>query len=289
MAEPTSPEQPKPTLRERYSPVRHIVKPLMQRLKGNPDRQAIQKGAFLGAEIAHKETEDAERRTRIDAKTGLPNSLAFREFAEREHDKVRRNPGINKLLLAISDIDSFGRYNSTYDELEGDKALQVVAESIQRTIRTTDLEGRWGGEEFAIAMPYQVDSAGSLLPLNANHPLERARVNVGKDTQETLPEQLTVSIGATEFDPDETFEECFKRASAAELAAKLFGKNRTFVARKTDIPGELIFEDVANNKLYKGTMGEKSLAKIVDISANRNFRVVSQDNGKPALEEDLAA
>lgn len=288
MAEPTPPQE---SLPQRYAKVRHIVKPINQAAKGTPDRQAMQRGAFLGAEMAHKETEEAEQRARIDAKTGLPNSVAFKEFAEREHDKVKRNPAVNRLLLAISDIDAFGRFNSTYDELEGDKALKVVADSMQHTVRTTDLVGRWGGEEFGIAMPYQMDSAGSLLPLNANHPLERARVNVGKDTQEALPEQLTVSIGAAEFDPNETFEECFKRASAAELAAKLFGKNRTFVAIIDDheFPGELIFKDIANLRKYKGIMGEKSLAKIVDISANKNYRVVSQDNGKPALEEELAA
>jgi diguanylate cyclase (GGDEF)-like protein len=189
----------------------------------------------VAAHIWHKrgvkKRQELEERVRIDQKTGLPNAKAFEELAERECERIKRNPGSNRLIIAISDIDNFGSYNSTYGELQGDTALRTTAEAMTASARATDIVGRWGGEEYAICMPYQVDSAGPVLPKDV-HPLERMRRTVTQKSQNELPEQLTVSIGGTEYDPHESFSECFQRASLAELTAKLLGKNRTLIAKK---------------------------------------------------------
>lgn len=239
-------------------------------------------------ERGKKKRQELEEQVRIDQKTGLPNAKAFEELAVRECERVKRNPGRNRLIIAISDIDNFGIYNSTYGELQGDNALRTTAEAMTESARATDVVGRWGGEENAICMPYQIDSAGPVLPKNM-HPLERIRRSVAQKSQSELPEQLTVSIGGTEYDPNESFSECFERASSAEQAAKLLGKDRTLFTKKADSPDELTFNDITNNKSYQGFLVNAVLTGIIDLATNERYSVVRQKDKKPELILDAAS
>jgi len=51
------------------------------------------------------------------------------------------------------DVDFFKQYNDTYGHLFGDTVLQSLVSAIRSHIKSTDFVGRWGGEEFAIALP----------------------------------------------------------------------------------------------------------------------------------------
>ncbi len=57
------------------------------------------------------------------------------------------------LSLIMLDIDHFKLYNDNYGHLIGDQVLFLLTEIIQKHIKSTDLVGRWGGEEFVIALP----------------------------------------------------------------------------------------------------------------------------------------
>jgi diguanylate cyclase (GGDEF) domain len=58
------------------------------------------------------------------------------------------------LCLAMLDLDNFKQINDTFGHLAGDTVLKKLAELLKQNIRGTDSVVRWGGEEFAIIMPY---------------------------------------------------------------------------------------------------------------------------------------
>lgn len=85
-----------------------------------------------------------------DALTGLRNRRSISEYLESSLNDARsRNKKISVVLL---DIDFFKNINDQFGHLVGDKALQVVALTLQSTLRKMDSVGRYGGEEFLIVL-----------------------------------------------------------------------------------------------------------------------------------------
>ena len=89
---------------------------------------------------------------RRDALTGLGNRRAFDEALDHVVTGARRSD--RPLTLVIADIDHFKSVNDTYGHLEGDRCLCEVAAVIARTVRPSDACFRWGGDEFAVIMPW---------------------------------------------------------------------------------------------------------------------------------------
>lgn len=87
----------------------------------------------------------------VDAITGLHNRQHFQERLDHEISAVRRYGRIVSLLLF--DIDHFKRCNDTYGHPFGDRVLQLVAETLVRSTRTTDVCCRYGGDEFVAILP----------------------------------------------------------------------------------------------------------------------------------------
>ena len=98
----------------------------------------------------------ARERLRVEAThdslTGLLNRMAILENLDRELARAarqRRSP----VALVMADIDHFKIINDTYGHLVGDAVLREVAERIQKAVRSYDVVGRYGGEEFLIVSP----------------------------------------------------------------------------------------------------------------------------------------
>lgn len=87
----------------------------------------------------------------VDAITGLHNRQHFQERLEQEISAVRRYGRTVSLLLF--DIDHFKHCNDTYGHPFGDRVLQLVAETLVHSTRTTDICCRYGGDEFAAILP----------------------------------------------------------------------------------------------------------------------------------------
>jgi len=96
----------------------------------------------------HAEVEEQSRR---DSLTGVYNHSYFVQRLNQEVDKAAENG--ESLALIMLDIDFFKNYNDTYGHVTGDQVLRTMVHAIQAHVRSTDLVGRWGGEEFAIALP----------------------------------------------------------------------------------------------------------------------------------------
>jgi diguanylate cyclase (GGDEF)-like protein/PAS domain S-box-containing protein len=95
--------------------------------------------------------DEADRRSRVDALTGVFNRGHFTEALAGELDRAARAGASVGLLIA--DIDHFKRVNDTYGHLVGDRVLAEIAQRLATTVRRYDTLARFGGEEFVVLVP----------------------------------------------------------------------------------------------------------------------------------------
>jgi diguanylate cyclase (GGDEF)-like protein/PAS domain S-box-containing protein len=144
-----------------------------------------------------------------DQLTGLPNRRAWDSRLPDVMAAALRQG--RPLTVAVADLDRFKEYNDRFGHLEGDRLLRAAAEGFGRALRQGDLVCRWGGEEFAIALP----DCG---PGDAVRVLERVR--------QAVPDGQTCSIGYASWDGLESPAELLARADAALYEAKHAGRDR---------------------------------------------------------------
>ena len=104
----------------------------------------------LQNELIHAR-EELRAQAMRDGLTGLWNRTAFIDLFKRELERADRAEGQTGLLLL--DLDNFKLVNDTYGHLAGDLVLKEVALRLRRNVRSYDFVGRYGGEEFLIALP----------------------------------------------------------------------------------------------------------------------------------------
>ena len=175
-------------------------------------------------EVEHKLKEQAEVLAHTDYLTGLYNRRHFVELAERELDRAARYQ--RALTMMMVDIDNFKVVNDTRGHSAGDLVLQEVARLIRATVRSVDIVGRIGGEEFA-AVLVEMDEAQAL------EAAERVRCAVEDASiamHEGVPVQVTISIGLSHLNGrDANFDTLLSEADKAMYAAKGSGRNRVMV------------------------------------------------------------
>ncbi|GAB3911046.1 GGDEF domain-containing protein [Kibdelosporangium lantanae] len=154
---------------------------------------------------------------RADPKTGLLNSATWFKDAAAQLDRSKRSTA-----LLMLDLDHFKTINDRHGHLVGDKHLRGVADVLRSEVRSTDLVGRFGGEEFVILLPQTAQQDAMAIA-------ERIRRRVATVTVEGV-DAVTVSVGvAAHPDHGETLEEVVSAADNALLAAKTAGRNRTLL------------------------------------------------------------
>jgi len=162
--------------------------------------------------------------SRTDRLTGINNRGFWEESLEQEFLRCHRSNRPASLIMF--DIDHFKTFNDRYGHSAGDEILRAVSDQIKKTQRTTDIAGRYGGEEFALILP---DTDGQQALVVA----ERLRLQISKLQVEWEDEQLnvTVSLGICEFSKAmpayETWMDC---ADTALYKAKALGRNRCVLA-----------------------------------------------------------
>lgn len=112
--------------------------------------ESIAKQSALALQNAYHYAE-VKQQSQRDSLTKVYNHGYFLQLLEEHAAQARATQ--TPLALIMLDIDLFKTYNDTYGHLMGDQVLISLARIIQRHIKSTDIIGRWGGEEFAIALP----------------------------------------------------------------------------------------------------------------------------------------
>lgn len=174
-----------------------------------------------------KNLEDVRKESLTDALTGIPNRKRFDEGIEDELD-IAAGEG-QKLCLLVIDIDYFKKFNDTYGHQVGDQVLKLVANTLVNGVKGRDLAARYGGEEFAILLPETPLSAAIKVADGLRLRIANKEI-VNRATQKHLG-QITISVGAAEYQPGETSEEFIKRADEALYKAKEGGRNQVASAK----------------------------------------------------------
>lgn len=168
-----------------------------------------------GHEIISAFKEKSEK----DGMTGVLNRAAFEEIAHNQLTLARR---VNlPLTLVVADIDFFKQVNDTYGHATGDEVIKSFASTLQFAIRSSDIVGRVGGEEFCILLSSAPEPVGKMLAQAARTAFEQGRY-IKQDSNKSL----TASFGVAEFRPGETYNELFERTDQALYASKQAGRNR---------------------------------------------------------------
>jgi len=164
-----------------------------------------------------------------DSLTGLWNRTAFADLFDAELMRAARAG--TQVGLLLLDVDHFKMVNDTYGHAAGDTVLRAVAQTLRHHVRPYDFAGRFGGEEFLIALP-------GCTPAQLREQAERIRAAVEAETI-TVGEAriaVTASIGATAgSEENRTFDTILATADAAMYRAKEAGRNRAvFCLRRAD-------------------------------------------------------
>jgi diguanylate cyclase (GGDEF)-like protein len=155
----------------------------------------------------------------IDELTQLPRRRRVFELGRRILLRAER-VGQPFSVLYI-DADHFKSVNDRFGHDTGDRALQLIAQHIQDSMRPTDVAGRFGGEEFVV-----------LLPCADQHDAARVAERLRKRIEEARQFEvtLTISVGVAQHARGEPIERVIRRADAALLDAKGSGRNRVVIA-----------------------------------------------------------
>ncbi|MBI2309329.1 GGDEF domain-containing protein [Candidatus Collierbacteria bacterium] len=179
---------------------------------------------------------DLEEKASRDSLTGLLNRREFgRLFSELLQQS---NESDQPILFLMIDLDHFKKMNDTYGHRVGDQALQYLARTLTQSVEIGDLVARWGGEEFTIAVK---PKSGQILDLDKLFIIaERIRGKtidlLSRDKyqltlgapEETLPDKITLSVGATLTKSGDTLETVCQRADENLYIAKKSGRNQLF-------------------------------------------------------------
>ncbi len=166
--------------------------------------------AQLGAMVSH------------DQLTGIFNRRGTEEAAAKAIANARRHR--RNLAAVICDMDSFKALNDNYGHIAGDTALRAFAGTLKSAVRTGDVVGRLGGDEFCVLL---LDSSGEA----AAEVMERVRLGLGQLELGPVPEGgLSASFGVSELEAgDLTLDDLIVRADSALYTSKQNGRDRVTV------------------------------------------------------------
>jgi diguanylate cyclase (GGDEF)-like protein len=185
--------------------------------------------AAMNREIGEQERRAlTERLHRLATYDGLTGCLNYQSFQATLINEIQRTERYGRpLSVVIADLDGFKAINDRYGHAAGDSALMSMASTLLAGVRSADLVGRIGGDEFAILLP-------ETLTVEASQLVERLQLAIDS----VAAPELTLSFGlSTWHGPDDSPSELLRRADTALYEAKQHGRNCLMVwAPRTHSP-----------------------------------------------------
>ena len=174
--------------------------------------------AITGGKLIAKQDryyDEIKRLSERDHLTGLYNRRKINEDLVREVNRSKRyGHAFSTILL---DIDFFKETNDEFGHTAGDKLLVKISEVIGNAVRTSDIIGRWGGDEILILCPETNSGGAYLLAEKLRKFIEGHKFGVG---------YKTVSVGVSEYESDDDIRSIVVKTDKALYLAKQQGKNR---------------------------------------------------------------
>lgn len=158
--------------------------------------------------------------TKIDYLTQLYNRGYWEESLIQEFKRLQRYKHRSTLLMC--DIDHFKRINDTYGHAAGDVVIQAIADAVRKNLRSTDIAGRYGGEEYAVLLVDTTLEQATVLAERLRHSVESLVINY-----QAHKINVSLSIGLAEYSPEMTEHLQWIEASDQALyQSKAGGRNQ---------------------------------------------------------------
>lgn len=164
--------------------------------------------------------DETQRLATTDGLTGILNYRHLMQLSEREYERARRFH--HQLAVIMADIDHFKIVNDTYGHPTGDLVLKSLANLFLDNLRTVDLLGRYGGEEFMVLLPETNFKQAMAAAERLRAQVEQAHL------LEASPVPVTISLGVVSVEANFhlTLTELIKLADEALYLAKNAGRNQ---------------------------------------------------------------
>ncbi|BDR13553.1 diguanylate cyclase [Vibrio sp. STUT-A11] len=161
--------------------------------------------------------------SRKDGLTGLFNRAYWEQSLKEEFTQIKVSDG--SCSLVIFDIDHFKLVNDTYGHPVGDEVIRRTSSLLRKTARSSDICGRFGGEEFTVLLPNTNQAQASYFAERLRKRVEQEAVKV-----EDFVINYTISIGVCEYKPHfASHTQWLKSADSALYRAKENGRNQSCV------------------------------------------------------------
>lgn len=163
-----------------------------------------------------------------DALTGVFNRRHLEERMAHSYELSRRYS--RELSLLMVDLDHFKNINDTYGHPLGDQVLKAVCSMLCKRLRSTDIIGRYGGEEFMVILQETGASGAQILSEDLVHMVSAAEIEL-----EEISVPISISVGYASF-PEHAIEldELIKQADDGLYLAKKQGRNRVGFVRSSE-------------------------------------------------------
>ncbi len=182
------------------------------------------KVVFIAAEISERIrlNQEIQRLANQDPLTACFNRRYFMTLAEYELQRSVRYQ--RPLSLIMLDIDEFKHFNDQYGHQIGDQVLCTLVNLCQKKLRSIDILGRYGGEEFIILLPETIAAGGLQAAERLREKIEKMEI---ASIEAKMP--VTVSMGVASLDANfntsQTLDMLIQRADQALYNAKSAGRN----------------------------------------------------------------
>jgi diguanylate cyclase (GGDEF)-like protein len=206
-------------LRKPFDPAELVVRvQAAERFKRKQDEldQALLELAARNRELA--------RLAVIDGLSQLYNHSHFLKLLELEFSRAARYDKFLSVLMI--DIDFFKRVNDRHGHRAGDRLLRELADILRAQVRSSDIVGRYGGEEFAATLPETDLEQAKMLAERLRRAVEEHVFEIGSD--EPVRVRVTVSIGVAAYPgaAANRMEDLIEEADRKLYQAKSEGRNR---------------------------------------------------------------